>query len=88
MNAGKLESSDRLQRVYKAIVEAGKDGITTADVAKVTRTMNPGCAVSELNHGFHKDGTGEIIICHFERTTKNGRRVYRYRYFGKGRKSA
>jgi len=72
----KLDKSDRLQRIVKYLKKRGRKGATTREIALECDVMNVATCASEINRQLAKGG----IDCHFERTTDDGRKVYRYRW--------
>ena len=71
----KIEESDRLRRVIRFLRKRPKKGATTREIVHSCDVMNVATCVSEIN----SQPGGERIVCTYERTTQDGRRVYRYR---------
>ena len=72
MHAGKIGSSKQLTAALHALVDAGKRGVTSLELAQAAGTVAPATVVSALRQN------GYIITCKYERTTPEGKRVYRY----------
>ena len=75
MHTGKVGSSKQLSAALRALVNAGKHGITSSHLAAACGTVAPATVVSALRHN------GYDIGCRFERTTPEGKKVYRYTLF-------
>ena len=71
MHAARLDKSERLQRLYKALAVAGRKGLTTWQLVRACRSSNPARDASELRY------RGVGVRCDYEGMNK-GRRVYRY----------
>ena len=72
MHAGKVESSDRLQRVLALLRARGSKGATTRDILEVAHVCAVNSIIAELRvNGFHID-------CQYVGRTEEGGRIYRY----------
>lgn len=71
MHAGKLEKSERLQKLYGALKRAGRSGMTTWQLVRACQSSNPARDASELRH------QNIPVRCDYEGLNK-GRKVYRY----------
>lgn len=66
-------SSDRIQRVLRALQQAGSAGMTTF-------ALNEACASTRVSSDISEArACGVQIECIFVGTNENGRRVHRYR---------
>lgn len=67
------ETGPRLRSLLLYIRSRGSWGATTLEIAEGASVEAVSTCVSEVN----REMPGEIV-CRFERTTKDGRRIYRY----------
>lgn len=68
----KLETSERLQRIYNLLKERGPHGATTREIDRLCDTVCAGSGMAELRANKKK------IKAVAERDTASGRRVFRY----------
>lgn len=79
MHAADLDKSTRLQRTLE-ILKAFPHGATTWEIQTLSNSMCPGTDISELRANKHD------VRCEYIGKTSTGRKIYRYRYFGKKEK--
>ena len=65
--------SDRIQRIIKALSDAGRSGLTTIQLNDICGSTRASSDVSEVR------SCGIPIRCKYEGQTDSGRRVFRYR---------
>lgn len=66
-------SSDRIQRVLRALSQAGSTGITTIQINELCNSTRASSDVSEA-----RAATGLVLPCRYDGLGTTGRRVYRY----------
>ncbi len=73
IHAGAIEKSERLKRLRDFLTEKGEAGATTREIVDALGICAVNSAVAELR------ANGYRVECEFERVTKAGARIYRYR---------
>ena len=76
MHAGRLESSDRLQRVL-AVLRANPEGLTTREVTDLAGILAVSATMAELRQRLLPEGL--TVRCDYVAKTRHGARIYRYR---------
>lgn len=76
MHAASIDKSARLQRTLE-VLRAFPAGATTWEIQTLSNSMAPATDVSELRANKYD------IRCMYIGKTSTGRKIYRYRYFGK-----
>jgi hypothetical protein len=71
--------SDRIQRVIKALQQAGRRGLTTLKLGKLCGSTRPSSDKSEANQALRKAGDDRYISCRYVGKTENNRRLHVYK---------
>lgn len=72
-------SSDRLQRVLRALMDAHDAGLTTTQLNELTNSTRGASDASELRAALRERQTGLDVACDYVGLSQAGRKVFRYR---------
>lgn len=72
MNAGNIETSERLRKTYLILLYNGKKGLTTMEIQKHTKSQAVHSDISALRKNGLNIPPAEYVCL------RNGRRIFRY----------